>query len=113
MLVMGSSWGQVEFDDHAILQADRPGERLERRELACDLYAGAGVTTVLLRERFAEVVACEAYPESAAALGVEPHRRRVLPGLARRRPRSPGVDRRQPAAGGPRRRRLHGYDTLP
>jgi 23S rRNA (uracil1939-C5)-methyltransferase len=40
--------------------------------LACDLYAGAGVTTALLRERFAEVVACEAYPESAAALGVAP-----------------------------------------
>ena len=40
--------------------------------LACDLYAGAGVTTALLRERFAEVVPCEAYPESAAALGVAP-----------------------------------------
>ena len=40
--------------------------------LACDLYAGAGVTTALLRERFAEVVACESYPESAAALGVAP-----------------------------------------
>jgi 23S rRNA (uracil1939-C5)-methyltransferase len=40
--------------------------------LAIDLYAGAGVTTALLRERFTEVVACEAYPESAAALGVEP-----------------------------------------
>lgn len=39
--------------------------------LAVDLYAGAGVTTALLRERFTEVVACEAYPESAAALGVE------------------------------------------
>ena len=40
--------------------------------LACDLYAGAGVTTALLRERFAEVVPCESYPESAAALGVAP-----------------------------------------
>jgi 23S rRNA (uracil1939-C5)-methyltransferase len=40
--------------------------------LACDLYAGAGVTTALLRERFAEVVPCESYPESAAALGVTP-----------------------------------------
>lgn len=40
--------------------------------LACDLYAGAGVTTALLRERFSEVVPCESYPESAAALGVEP-----------------------------------------
>ena len=40
--------------------------------LAYDLYAGAGVTTALLRERFAEVLPCEAYPESARALGVEP-----------------------------------------
>lgn len=40
--------------------------------LACDLYAGAGVTTALLRERFSAVVPCESYPESAAALGVEP-----------------------------------------
>lgn len=40
--------------------------------LALDLYAGAGVTTHLLRERFAEVIPCEAYAESAAALGVEP-----------------------------------------
>src|SRR5690606_11717304 len=42
------------------------------RTLACDLYAGAGVTTALLRERYVEVVPCESYPESAAALGVEP-----------------------------------------
>jgi 23S rRNA (uracil1939-C5)-methyltransferase len=51
-----------------------PGELADAlgRELACDLYAGAGVTTALLREHFAEVVACESYPESAAALGVEP-----------------------------------------
>lgn len=42
------------------------------RELACDLYAGAGVTTTLLRERFSRVVPCESYPESAAALGVAP-----------------------------------------
>lgn len=40
--------------------------------LAFDLYAGAGVTTALLRREFAEVVPCEAYPESAAALGVAP-----------------------------------------
>ena len=39
--------------------------------LALDLYAGAGVTTRLLRERFEAVRACEAYPESALALGVE------------------------------------------
>lgn len=42
------------------------------RRLACDLYAGAGLTTALLRERFAEVIPCESYPESAAALRVEP-----------------------------------------
>jgi len=40
--------------------------------LALDLYAGAGVTTQLLRGHFAEVRPCEAYPESAAALGVPP-----------------------------------------
>src|SRR5690606_27563315 len=42
------------------------------RSLACDLYAGAGVTTKLLGQRFSQVVPCESYPESAAALGVEP-----------------------------------------
>ncbi len=41
-------------------------------KLALDLYAGAGVTTRLLQARFEEAVACEAYPESAAALGIEP-----------------------------------------
>ncbi|MCB9660128.1 MAG: class I SAM-dependent RNA methyltransferase [Sandaracinaceae bacterium] len=40
--------------------------------LAFDLYAGAGITTTLLRERFAQVVPVEAYPESAASLGVAP-----------------------------------------
>lgn len=40
--------------------------------LAFDLYAGAGITTRALGQRFAEVVACEAHPESAAALGIEP-----------------------------------------
>ena len=38
--------------------------------LALDLYAGAGVTTRLLRRRFAEVRACESFDESAALLGV-------------------------------------------
>jgi 23S rRNA (uracil1939-C5)-methyltransferase len=38
--------------------------------LAFDLYAGAGVTTRLLRTKFRQVIACEAQPESAAALGV-------------------------------------------
>lgn len=43
-----------------------------RGELAFDLYAGAGVTTGLLRQRFDQVIPCESYPESAARLGVEP-----------------------------------------
>jgi 23S rRNA (uracil1939-C5)-methyltransferase len=41
-------------------------------QLAFDLYAGAGITTALLRKRFARVVPSESYPESAAALGIEP-----------------------------------------
>ncbi|MCA9706592.1 MAG: class I SAM-dependent RNA methyltransferase [Myxococcales bacterium] len=40
--------------------------------VALDLYAGTGVTTALLRTRFAEVLPCESYPESARQLGVEP-----------------------------------------
>lgn len=40
--------------------------------LALDLYAGVGVTTELLRPHFSEVHACEAYPESAAALALAP-----------------------------------------
>jgi 23S rRNA (uracil1939-C5)-methyltransferase len=40
--------------------------------LAFDLYAGAGVTTRVLRQRFSEVIACELAPESAAALGIAP-----------------------------------------
>lgn len=46
-----------------------PGEALS---LAFDLYAGAGVTTRMLRKAFAEVVPCESYAESARDLGVEP-----------------------------------------
>lgn len=53
------------------LLRDGGGEPL-RGALAFDLYAGAGVTTAMLRERFAQVAACESYPESAAALGVPP-----------------------------------------
>lgn len=49
-------------------------EGLEAGALALDLYAGAGVTTTLLRRHFLEVVPCESYPESAARLGVEPQR---------------------------------------
>lgn len=47
------------------------GERA-KGALALDLYAGAGVTTRLLRRSFAEVVPCESYPESARALGIPP-----------------------------------------
>ncbi len=39
--------------------------------LAYDLYAGMGVTTVALREQFAQVRACESFPESAARLDIE------------------------------------------
>lgn len=40
--------------------------------LAFDLYAGSGVTRALLEQRFPRVEACESYPESAKALGIEP-----------------------------------------
>ena len=39
--------------------------------IALDLYAGAGVTTELLRRRFSRVFPCESYPESAQQLGIE------------------------------------------
>lgn len=42
--------------------------------LAIDLYAGAGVTTGMLRERYREVVVSELHSESAQALGVAPER---------------------------------------
>ncbi len=40
--------------------------------LAFDLYAGAGITTALLRKRFDRVVPCDADEESAQALRVPP-----------------------------------------
>jgi 23S rRNA (uracil1939-C5)-methyltransferase len=46
--------------------------------LALDLYAGAGITTELLRARFSEVQACEAYPESAAALALPPETAQIF-----------------------------------
>jgi 23S rRNA (uracil1939-C5)-methyltransferase len=46
----------------------------ERGRLAFDLYAGAGVTTALLRARFERVVPCESNAEAASALGVMPLR---------------------------------------
>ncbi len=63
------------------LVADLAGEP-HTGDLALDLYAGAGVTTALLRRRFADVVPCESYPESAARLGVAPETADAL--LARR-----------------------------
>lgn len=51
-----------------------PSGEARTGELAFDLYAGSGVTTQLLRNHFAEVRACEAYPESAAQLGLPPER---------------------------------------
>ena len=47
----------------AIVEADQGA-------LAFDLYAGAGVTTRLLAQRFAKVLASEANPESARALNI-------------------------------------------
>lgn len=44
----------------------------ERQGLVWDLYAGAGITTALLRARHDRVVPCESYEESARALGVAP-----------------------------------------
>jgi 23S rRNA (uracil1939-C5)-methyltransferase len=41
-------------------------------DVAFDLYAGAGVTTALLRRSFARVVACETDAAAAQALGIEP-----------------------------------------
>lgn len=49
-----------------------PSAEAQRTQLAFDLYAGAGFTTQRLRTRYAEVVASEAHPESAARLGIEP-----------------------------------------
>lgn len=42
--------------------------------LAFDLYAGAGLITRKLRERFERVIPCEAFAESARALDIEPMR---------------------------------------
>lgn len=45
-------------------------EHASEGETIYDLYAGAGVTTTLLRERGAQVTPCESYPESAQRLGI-------------------------------------------
>lgn len=49
-----------------------PAGGLPHGKIALDLYAGAGVTTELLRKPFETVVPCESYPESARALGITP-----------------------------------------
>lgn len=59
----------AELAYRALLAPPRSGAA---RALAFDLYAGAGVTTRALRARYAEVLACESFPESAAQLGIEP-----------------------------------------
>ncbi|MCO4763176.1 MAG: class I SAM-dependent RNA methyltransferase [Myxococcales bacterium] len=53
------------------LVRDESGETLTG-DVALDLFAGAGVVTKLLGQEFEQVVPCEAWPESAALLGVEP-----------------------------------------
>ncbi len=55
---------------HALVQMPAGGH--PHGKVAFDLYAGAGVTTDLLRAHFAHVVPCESYPESARALGIKP-----------------------------------------
>jgi len=43
-----------------------------RGQVALDLYAGAGVTTGLLKQRYSQVIASESDGESASLLGIEP-----------------------------------------
>ncbi len=54
------------------LVAGCPGHAPPHPGLALDLYAGAGITSRMLQQRFETVRSCDAYPESAAALGVAP-----------------------------------------
>lgn len=49
-----------------------PAGGVPHGKVALDLYAGSGVTTQLLMQHFPVVVPCEAYPESARLLGVQP-----------------------------------------
>lgn len=58
---------------YGTLLSDEAGEPV-KGERALDLYAGAGLTTQMLQERFSEVVPCESHPESAQALGVAPEK---------------------------------------
>lgn len=81
------------------LVADETGAPLTGA-LALDLYAGAGVTTTLLRRRFAEVVPCESYPESAARLGVAPETAEAFLARALRTARRPDLVVANPPRGG-------------
>ena len=87
----------------ALAYAELVGPRPPRPQpgLARDLYAGAGVTTRLLRARVAEVVPCESYPESAAALGIAPQTVEVhlREHLASTRPRPHLIVANPPRAG--------------
>ena len=49
-----------------------PAGGLLHGRVALDLYAGAGITTSLLRKQFERVIPSESYPESARALGITP-----------------------------------------
>ena len=68
--------------------------------LAFDLYAGAGVTTALLRRHFAEVVPCESYPESAERLGVAPESAEAFLDRQRAAARRPELVVANPPRGG-------------
>ena len=70
---------------YADLVRDPEGHEL-RGALALDLYAGAGVTRELLRPHFDAVLACEAYPESAAALALAPETAEHFLARQQRRP---------------------------
>lgn len=81
------------------LVADPTGQPLAG-ELAFDLYAGTGVTTALLRRSFAEVLPCEAYPESAARLGVPPETAEAFLARQLAARRAPGLIIADPPRGG-------------
>jgi len=86
----------------ALVRVDDAGaEVAAATTLALDLYAGAGVTTALLRRRFDEVHPCESWPESAALLGVPPQKTAAfLAGwLASRKPAPDLIVANPPRAG--------------
>ena len=58
----------------AAIAYERLLQGLSGGALAFDLYAGAGLITAKLRERFERVIPCESFEESAIALGVKPMR---------------------------------------